>query len=77
MDENQTTKQEEKLKKTNQANASNARVASAVADIASKSANPYARLAGKGVKVADKLTGGKTSERIGKALTRTNKMAEP
>ena len=45
------------------------------ADIAIASKNPYAMAAGKAVKTADKLTGGKSSEALGKGLSKaTNKM---
>ena len=50
-------------------NAKNVRNAAEVA-IASK--NPYAMAAGGAVKAADKVTGGKASERIGKEMTKAN-----
>ena len=44
----------------------------AAAEVASKSANPYAKAIGEGIKVADKITGGKASETIGKGITKVN-----
>lgn len=46
-------------------NTNNVRLA---ADVASKIDHPYAKAAGTAVKVADKLTDGKASEKLGKAL---------
>lgn len=54
-----------------QNNAKNVRNA---ADVAIASKNPYAMAAGAAVKGADKLTGGKASEAIGKGLTKANKV---
>ena len=57
------------------ANKNNAQNVKNAADIAIASKNPYAMAAGKAVKTADKLTGGKSSEALGKGLTKaTNKM---
>ena len=57
------------------ANKNNAQNVKNAADIAIASKNPYAMAAGKAVKTADKLTGGKSSEVLGKGLTKaTNKM---
>ncbi len=58
--------------RNDQNNANNVRNAAEVA-IASK--NPYAMAAGAAVKAADKVTGGKASEKIGKSITRANKIA--
>ena len=44
----------------------NANAVRTAANVASKTANPYAKAIGTGVKVADKLTGGKSSEMLGK-----------
>ena len=56
-------------------NKNNAQNVKNAADIAIASKNPYAMAAGKAVKTADKLTGGKSSEVLGKGLTKaTNKM---
>lgn len=52
-------------------NANNVRIA---ADVASKSGNAYAMAAGKAVKVADKMTGGKASEKLGKTMNTANKL---
>ena len=46
-------------------NANNVRLA---ADVASKTANPYAKAAGVAIKTADKISGGKASEKLGKTL---------
>ena len=57
------------------ANKNNAQNVKNAADIAIASKNPYAMAAGAAVKAADKLTGGKSSEMLGKGLTDTiNKM---
>lgn len=57
------------------ANKNNAQNVKNAADIAIASKNPYAMAAGKAVKTADKLTGGKSSEALGKGLSKaTNKM---
>ena len=53
-------------------NANNIRNA---ADVAIASKNPYAMAAGAAVKAADKITGGKSTEALGKGMTRANKMA--
>lgn len=43
-----------------------------VANMASKSANPYAKAAGTGIKLADKASGGKASANLSKALSKVN-----
>ena len=64
-----STSETERADKNNAQNVKNA------ADIAIASKNPYAMAAGAAVKAADKLTGGKSSEMLGKGLTDTiNKM---
>ncbi len=64
-----TNSEKERANKNNAQNVKNA------ADIAIASKNPYAVAAGTAVKAADKLTGGKSSEALGKGLTNTlNKM---
>lgn len=63
---------EKKLK--NQQNAeSNANAIMTAAEIASKTDNPYAKAIGEGVKAADKLTGGKSTELMGKTMNAYNK----
>lgn len=62
---------EDKDARSNANNANNIRNA---ADVAIASKNPYAVAAGGAVKAADKLTGGKASEGLGKAMTNMNKM---
>lgn len=57
--------------RSTQNNANNLRNA---ADVAMASKNPYAMAAGAAVKAADKVTGGKSTEALGKALTRANKV---
>ena len=54
--------------KTQRNIANNANNIRAAADIASKTSNPYAKAAGMAVKAADKISGGKASEKMGKAL---------
>lgn len=63
----------EMLKQRNVAN--NANNIRNLADVASKTANPYAKAAGTAVKVADKLSGGKASMQLGKALHNANKLS--
>ena len=55
-----------------QNNANNIRNA---ADVAIATKNPYAMAAGAAVKVADKVTKGKSSEALGKAMARANEIA--
>lgn len=71
MDESNT---QQRIQEANKKNNANTAQAQALANMASKSANPYAKAAGNAVKVADKLNGGKTSERLGKALNRAGKV---
>ena len=52
----------------------NARNIQAAADIASKTNNPYAKAIGTAVKTADKFSGGKASEKLGKQLNLANKL---
>ena len=66
---NKQTSEESETARANKNNANNIRNA---ADIAIASKNPYAMAAGGAVKAADKLTGGKASEALGKALTHAN-----
>lgn len=54
--------------------ANNANNVRAAAEIASKTNNPYAKAIGEGVKMADKISGGKSSEKLGKALNTANKL---
>lgn len=53
-------------------NANNIRAA---ADMASNSSNPYAKAIGGAVKAADKISGGKSSERLGRVVNNANKMS--
>ena len=56
------------------ANANNAKNIRNAADVAIASKNPYAMAAGAAVKAADKITGGKSTEALGKGMTKANKM---
>ena len=58
----------------NRADANNANAVRTAADLADKSGHPVAKPIGKAVKIADGLSGGKASEKLGKALTAANKM---
>lgn len=55
--------------------ANNAKAVKIAADIASKSGNPYAKAIGTGVKAADKISGGRASNFLGKKLNTANKLA--
>ena len=57
--------------RNNQNNANNIRNA---ADVAIATKNPYAMAAGGAVKAADKITGGKSTEALGKGMTKANEM---
>lgn len=52
----------------------NANTINNAADVAMASKHPVAAAIGAGVKAADKLTGGKSTQMLGKAMTRANKM---
>ena len=47
----------------------NAEMVKTAADVAQHSANPYAKAAGTAVKVGDKLTGGKVSQKLYDTIT--------
>lgn len=70
--ENQLTQAEITKQRNIQNNANNVRV---LADVASNTQNPYAKAAGVAIKAADNITGGKSSEALGKALNRANSIA--
>ncbi len=53
----------------------NKKAVGAAAEVAMASGNPYAMAAGAAVKAADKLTGGQSTEALGKALNQANKTA--
>ena len=57
--------------------ANNTQAVRNAADVAIASKNPYAMAAGGAVKAADKVTGGKASEAIGKGLAKGNQLAGP
>ncbi len=63
---------EEEKQRNNQNNTNNVRNA---ADVAIASGHPVAAGIGAGVKAADKVTGGKSSEALGKALSAANRVA--
>ena len=63
---------EEEKARADQNNAKNLRNA---ADVAMATKNPYAMAAGAAVKTADKVTGGKSTEALGKAMTQANKVS--
>ena len=55
--------------------ANNANTINNAADVAIASKNPIAMAAGGAVKAADKLTGGKSTEALGKAMAKANRVA--
>lgn len=57
------------------ADANNADTILNAAEVAEATGHPVAVAIGKGVKVADKITGGKSTEMLGKGMTHANKMA--
>ncbi len=63
-----TEKRETKTERANRNNTQNVKNA---AEVAKKVPNPYAKVAGHVVSAADKVTGGKSSELLGKAVTNT------
>ena len=65
----------ERQLKNQRNSANNAEAVRAAADIAAKTNNPYAKAIGKGIQTADKISGGKASEKLGKKLNTMNKMA--
>ena len=62
-----------KAAKKDRDNEANTNAARTAADVAEKSGNPIAAGIGKGVKEADKITGGKATEKIGKDTTKALK----
>lgn len=60
------------IKEKNAAN--NANTLLNAAEVASKTDNPYAKAIGTAVKAADKISGGKSTEKLGKVMNVTNKM---
>lgn len=70
-EENNGMSMQQTAKQRNDAN--NANNVRAAAEVASKIDHPYAKAAGEAVKLADKVTGGKASEKIGKNLTKVLK----
>ena len=69
--EEQRLSQAQTKKQRNVAN--NANLVRNAADIASKTNHPYAKAIGGAVKAADKISGGKASEKLGKVLNHANK----
>lgn len=75
MDNTEEQRVSKATQEKNRNDANNAKNIKAAANIAQKSSNPYAKAAGTIVNAADKISGGKASERLGKALTKANKLA--
>lgn len=61
-------KQQQTQSKFQRDSANNANTIRNAAEVASKVNNPYAKAIGEGIKAADKLTGGKSSEMLGKSM---------
>jgi len=57
--------------------ANNANTIKNAAEVASKTNNPYAKAIGEGIKAADKMSGGKTTEMLGKQMERANRLSGP
>ena len=75
MAENQNGEPMSKEEQKQRNDANNTKNVRNAADVAIASKNPYAMAAGGAVKVADKVTGGKASEGLGKAMTKANEIA--
>lgn len=75
MDNTEEQRVSKATQEKNRNDANNAKNIKAAANIAQKSGNPYAKAAGTIVNAADKVSGGKASERLGQALTKANKLA--
>lgn len=74
-EQNQKTSLTEQLAAKNQRNsANNANVIKNAANVAAKSSNPYAKAIGTAVNAADKISGGRASQSIGKKLNLLNKL---
>ena len=76
MDNNQSYLDKKKQQKA-KSDAANTQAVQVAADVASKSGHPVAVVIGKGVKIADKISGGRASKALGKSLTTANKLAGP
>ena len=70
VDESELSKEEQKARN----DANNANTLRNAADVAVASGNPYAVAIGGAVKAADKVTGGKATEYLGKSMTQANKV---
>ncbi len=68
MENNDSSRLEQTLDKNQRNIANNANNVRVAADVASKTSNPYAKAAGTAIKAADKISGGKASEKLGKTL---------
>ena len=66
---------EDKAREKARADANNADTVRNAASVAQATGHPIAAAIGTGVKAADKLTGGKSTELIGKTMTHANKLA--
>ena len=71
MDNDTRNERQQETIRNNVNNANNIRNAAAVAQA---TGNPYAVAAGKAIQMADKVSGGRSSEALGKAMTNANKM---
>ena len=67
--------EDEKKEEKERANDNNANNIKNLAEVGKASGNPYAMAAGAAVDAADKVTGGKSTEMLGKAMTRANQIA--
>lgn len=65
----------EKTQKNIQSNKNNSNAVKETVKVASHSGNPYIAAVGKGVNVADKLSGDKVSEKLGNSITNANRMS--
>lgn len=74
-DDGVKNEEDEKAQKKAESDAANQKAVQVAADVAANSGNAYAAAIGKGVQIADKVSGGKASELLGKSLTTANKIA--
>ena len=72
--ESEKSEAEHRKEEKERADANNANNIRNAADVAIASKNPYAMAIGGAVKAADKMTGGKSTEFLGKQMTKANKM---
>ena len=72
--ESEKSEAEHRKEEKERADANNANNIRNAADVAIASKNPYAMAIGGAIKAADKMTGGKSTEFLGKQMTKANKM---